>query len=477
MKQDLGGAKPTILVPVDLASIANKNVAEDRQAAQHTVPSPPPMRDVCFSTFLPCKLSGIAADWPAVHKWSAAYLRSVVGMCEVNVMRSSSTAFYGDLGRHSPSTATVAEVLDNTPAAAEYMYIAQEPLWHQGSSASVDSCPLAPLLADLPQSPPSFVVRCTYAARALYHASSLTLATQPQDKLVSICLWISARATQSGVHYDPNHNLLCCLHGQKRVRMWPPAQTAEGRPMPVGGESSNHSSAGLSDAPWSSSSYNFLLEPGDAVFIPEGFWHQVDSTPGTIAINYWFQSPLDSVLSQVTKHAPFQMDVYIARRCIDRAVRAKIDELVDSERVRLSAAPVTDSLHAILIKPESQPNELKCRVTGRVASISAQQLRSDVHQLMEEHGDLPLLPRLLLDCLTPIGAELLTRAFEAKCQTTGTPVFAPDFMGKLYGCMPNVALPVFMRSLLALKEQVAARAREHVMDSVFGAKRLREALH
>jgi hypothetical protein len=168
MKQDLGGAKPTLLVPVDLASIANKSVAEERQAAQHSVPPPSPslVKDVCLSNFLPCKLSGLAADWPAVHKWSADYLRSVVGTCEVNVMRSSSTAFYGDLGRHSPSTATVAEVLDNTRAAAEYMYIAQEPLWHQGSSASVDSCPLAPLLADLPQSPPSFVVRCTYTARA-----------------------------------------------------------------------------------------------------------------------------------------------------------------------------------------------------------------------------------------------------------------------------------------------------------------------
>jgi hypothetical protein len=31
-------------------------------------------------------------------------------------------------------------------------------------------------------------------------------------------------------------------------------------------------------------------QPGDALFIPEGWWHQVNSEAGTIAVNFWWSS-------------------------------------------------------------------------------------------------------------------------------------------------------------------------------------------
>ena len=32
------------------------------------------------------------------------------------------------------------------------------------------------------------------------------------------------------------------------------------------------------------------MQAGDVLFIPEGFWHQVDSSAGAIAVNFWFES-------------------------------------------------------------------------------------------------------------------------------------------------------------------------------------------
>ena len=38
------------------------------------------------------------------------------------------------------------------------------------------------------------------------------------------------------------------------------------------------------------------LSAGDAVFIPEGWWHQVDSSDHTIAVNFWWQSAMARIL-------------------------------------------------------------------------------------------------------------------------------------------------------------------------------------
>lgn len=74
------------------------------------------------------------------------------------------------------------------------------------------------------------------------------------------------------------------VRGSKRVRLVPPAATPHLRPQPVTHESANHSPADL-DAPdlerfpglgaALAEAQVFELAAGDALFIPEGWWHQV----------------------------------------------------------------------------------------------------------------------------------------------------------------------------------------------------------
>jgi hypothetical protein len=38
------------------------------------------------------------------------------------------------------------------------------------------------------------------------------------------------------------------------------------------------------------SGWEVELQAGDQLFIPEGWWHQVDSTHRTAAVNFWWES-------------------------------------------------------------------------------------------------------------------------------------------------------------------------------------------
>jgi hypothetical protein len=50
----------------------------------------------------------------------------------------------------------------------------------------------------------------------------------------------------------------------------------------------NHSTAATTDN-IALHAVEFELHPGDGCFIPEGWWHQVDSAPGSIAVNAWMR--------------------------------------------------------------------------------------------------------------------------------------------------------------------------------------------
>ena len=51
------------------------------------------------------------------------------------------------------------------------------------------------------------------------------------------------------------------------------------------------------------------MQAGDALYIPEGWWHQIDSVAGTIAINIWWRSAFDRQLGS-------HMDAYYLRRAL-----------------------------------------------------------------------------------------------------------------------------------------------------------------
>lgn len=107
-------------------------------------------------------------------------------------------------------------------------------------------------------------------------------------------LWMGIPPTYTPLHKDPNPNLFVQLSGSKIVRLFAPtdglaifrnAQTK------VGGQASaafrgeemmnGPERRELEDAVWSCSSnsrgYEVVVRPGDALFIPMGWWHSIKS--------------------------------------------------------------------------------------------------------------------------------------------------------------------------------------------------------
>jgi hypothetical protein len=65
-------------------------------------------------------------------------------------------------------------------------------------------------------------------------------------------------------------------------------------------------------------------QAGDVLFIPEGYWHQVDSSADTIAVNFWFESEVSRRLLD-----PALSDFYLTR-LLQNAVALQKERLLES---------------------------------------------------------------------------------------------------------------------------------------------------
>ena len=66
------------------------------------------------------------------------------------------------------------------------------------------------------------------------------------------------------------------------------------------------------------------MQAGDAIFIPEGWWHQIDSAANTIAVNIWWHSAFDK---QLRGH----MDSYYLTRTLQSLANKQMATLLSRE--------------------------------------------------------------------------------------------------------------------------------------------------
>ncbi|WOI53450.1 cupin-like domain-containing protein [Parvularcula sp. LCG005] len=115
-------------------------------------------------------------------------------------------------------------------------------------------------------------------------------------------IWIGNRVTIAA-HYDPSENIACVGVGRRRFTLFPPEQVSN---LYVGPEELTPAGAAISlvdfDNPDLEAFPRFPdamaaamtaeLEPGDAIYIPYLWWHQVRSLDAfNILINYWWTPP------------------------------------------------------------------------------------------------------------------------------------------------------------------------------------------
>lgn len=116
--------------------------------------------------------------------------------------------------------------------------------------------------------------------------------------LLTCNLWFGGAGCKSPLHYDLPENFLIQTYGRKRVILYPPA--AGQYLYPALDDALPHFSrvnvfgTEFSEFPLftkaQSARREFVIGPGDMLYIPMGWWHAVESLDTAVSVNMWWVS-------------------------------------------------------------------------------------------------------------------------------------------------------------------------------------------
>lgn len=219
----------------------------------------------------PVLLPNFARNWPALGKWSMRWLAEHYGQVSVRAM----------VGRD------------------------QDPDYDRNHEAHTQELTLGEFIARVEEEPESndfYVVARDGVMRSDAFASLHHDITPPQGFFTrsvppATALWLGPAGTITPLHHDQSDILFTQLFGRKRVRLISPSESAvaeQARGL-YGPELSSFSThAQLREV----RVHELMLEPGDTLFIPFGWWHHITAMDPAIsiainafedALNPWYQ--------------------------------------------------------------------------------------------------------------------------------------------------------------------------------------------
>lgn len=230
-------------------------------------PSIMEFRIKCYQELQPTLLLNTINHWPAMTKWrDLNYLLKVAGNRTVPIEIGSNYAS----DEWSQQLVKLRDFLyrqfGQTKGDQEIEYLAQHELFAQIPALQADICV------------PDY---CTVSA------------TNEAD--VDIKAWLGPRHTISPMHNDPKHNLLCQVFGCKRIILASSADTEYLYP---------HESEFLNNTSQIDAAkpdfdrfpllknvrfYKLLLQPGDCLYLPPKWWHDVRSETDSFSVSFWWE--------------------------------------------------------------------------------------------------------------------------------------------------------------------------------------------
>ena len=212
-----------------------------------------------YATGRPVLIKGALADWPALTRWTPDYLANAVGDATVEYQGGRTAAGDYELmkDRHrqrGPFRAFIDLVRDGGNDAYLTAY-----------NSAANGPALAPLQSDL---------------------GTIDAYLTPAPGM----LWIGGEGAFTPLHFDLTNNLLAQLTGTKRTVLIPPSQTRHlaHRRHVFSDVHDVTDPARLAAHPAARDilRYDLVLTPGDLLFIPIGWWHQVRSESFCTMLTY-----------------------------------------------------------------------------------------------------------------------------------------------------------------------------------------------
>ena len=245
----------------------------------------------------PAVCRGLCADWPA-RGWDATRIATALPTIEAST--STSGTFPRDRGAPCPQVKLAArEFLRRLGEQSPHVYCHGNVL----PDALVGDCPLPAALE----------------GRAVARRS----------------LWISSSGARSPLHYDLPNVLLCQLRGRKRVWLYSPEHHDRMRPLgstfPALQAQSRIARAARSEL-HDVAGMQVDLGPGDAVYMPSGWWHEVESFAdgdalGCISVGLNWPSIADALPAfepwkAATRYPILTQGMVLAQYCGEEKARA-----------------------------------------------------------------------------------------------------------------------------------------------------------
>ena len=212
-------------------------------------------------------------------QWTLSSLRERVGRATIRVSTPDRGIFSSDSRAHERA---VQYVTRSRMALGDYLdLLAREP----DTRAYMQTQPLRalPQLAQDIDIPPPVV---------------------PAGRLVGSFLWVGPHDSATPLHFDEVNNLLCVLHGTKRVVMFRPSDVVNLYPASVFARQHaiasriNLLAPDMKRFPRAVRAIprEVVVESGNALLIPACWWHQVHNVGATIAVNHWWRPNLGQYL-------------------------------------------------------------------------------------------------------------------------------------------------------------------------------------
>lgn len=214
------------------------------------------LRDVYVAGNIPVIMTDVVTRWPAFGRWTPAYLSETFGdvVVDVTTGRLSDPDYDMHAARHTESTS-----LRDFVARIEAARTETNDFYMVANNRVLERTRLGALLSDV-------VLPDGYCAA--------------QRLLGSSALWLGPAGTVTPLHYDTSNILFGQVYGRKRYRMIAPFETSlfEGARAMYAARDPEQGSMDpvlVKDV---------VLEPGEALFIPVGWWHHVRALDASISL-------------------------------------------------------------------------------------------------------------------------------------------------------------------------------------------------
>ncbi len=209
----------------------------------------------------PVVISGLVEDWPARQKWTPDYLSNRIGSAPIECQgeRTSNARFELDKEAHIRRMPFNSFMDVITAQQGNELYLTA-----YNSDANTQA--LEPLAKDLGR-----------IDNLLDHSDGKT----------GGMMWIGPEGTFTPLHHDLTNNLLLQITGRKRVVLLPPSETPKlGNDVHVFSRYSDILDDAANAGRPEVRAFDVTLEPGDALFLPIGWWHQVHALDFSVSMTF-----------------------------------------------------------------------------------------------------------------------------------------------------------------------------------------------